>query len=574
MTKRSIEQIPAYLQPFIAKQNASLYTPIDHAGWRFILKIGHGFFKAHAHGKYLNGLRETGISTEKIPLISEMDECLQKFGWRAVPVSGFIPPSVFLEFLSLGVLPIACEMRRLEHLAYTPAPDIVHEAAGHAPIIADPEYADYLFAYGDVSRKAIFSSKDLALYEAIRELSEIKEDPKSSPDQILASQEKLEKVIASSNYVSEATCLARMSWWSIEYGLVGDSSDPKIYGAGLLSSAGESYNCFSPQIKKVPFTMDCTQTSYDITKPQPQLYITPDFQHLTQVLNDFSQTMAYKKGGIDGLAKAKMAGTVITVELDSEIQMSGVLTDYKTSHTGEIYFLKFEGPTQLAHKDQEIEGQGATYHKQGFSTPIGLIVNLKKSPSQLSQTELEKMGFKENAQGTLHFESGIELTGILKKKYQKEGKNLIFTFENCTIQNGSEILYKPEWGSFDLACGSKIPSVFGGAADREKYLHATGGYQQNPREPKTNLTSHNRVLGELYQKVRQMRETKSNLSELESIYEQLNKNYPQDWLLRYEILELNPDFKHATQIKVQLAQISKTSTAVAQLISRGLELLY
>src|SRR5688572_12007684 len=90
-------EVPEYLRPYVVAQDPSLYTAIDHASWRFILKISQAFFAKHAHEKYLSGLRETGISTERIPLISEMDEALKKFGWRAVAVSGFIPPAVFME---------------------------------------------------------------------------------------------------------------------------------------------------------------------------------------------------------------------------------------------------------------------------------------------------------------------------------------------------------------------------------------------------------------------------------------------------------------------------------------------
>src|SRR5207237_10534435 len=120
--------------------------------------------------KHRHGFRETGISTERIPLIEEMDRNLRKFNWRAVAVSGFIPPAVFMEFLSLGILPIACDMRTLEHLAYTPAPDIVHEAAGHAPILIEPEFSEYLKSYARVAKKAIVNSTDLEVYEAIRVL--------------------------------------------------------------------------------------------------------------------------------------------------------------------------------------------------------------------------------------------------------------------------------------------------------------------------------------------------------------------------------------------------------------------
>src|SRR4051794_2079083 len=89
---RKVEAIPAYLSPYIAKQDPTLYTAIDHASWRFVMKLSQAFLGKHAHQKYLDGLRETGISTERIPLISEMDEALGRFGWQAVAVIGFIPP--------------------------------------------------------------------------------------------------------------------------------------------------------------------------------------------------------------------------------------------------------------------------------------------------------------------------------------------------------------------------------------------------------------------------------------------------------------------------------------------------
>src|SRR3989344_4668408 len=98
---RLTDTIPEYLRPYIAQQDPALYTAMDHAGWRFILKISRTFFAEHAHKMYLDGLERTGISLERIPLIEEMDAKLRQFKWRAVPVCGFIPSSVFMEFLSL-----------------------------------------------------------------------------------------------------------------------------------------------------------------------------------------------------------------------------------------------------------------------------------------------------------------------------------------------------------------------------------------------------------------------------------------------------------------------------------------
>jgi len=577
LSHTALKEIPEHLRPHTAEQDANLYTPIDHASWRFIMRIARAFFAKHAHQKYLDGLDGTGISTERIPLISEMDEKLRRFGWRAVGVNGFIPPAVFLEFQSLGILPIACEMRTLDHLAYTPAPDIVHEAAGHAPIIADEEFRAYLRAYGEVSRRAIFSSGDIAVYEAIRDLSDLKEDPASSPAMIDAAQRRLTEAVAANTYVSEATQLARMGWWSTEYGLIGDSLSPKIYGAGLLSSVGESYACLREEVRKIPFTLDCLNTSYDITKPQPQLFVAPNFPTLTRVLEDFASTMAFRRGGMDGLAKAKMGATVTTVELDSGLQIGGVLADFHADSTGRIHFVKWRGPVQLAHSDQEIQGQGPEYHREGFSSPIGTVGG--KSTAALDERELERLGFKTGEMGLLRFDgSGIELKGVYTGKVQREGRTVILSFRDCTISRGNETLYRPEWGPFDMACGQSVASVFGGAGDRGMWSRAVGGDKPKPVKSKSNLTEENRALNNLYARVRKMRESGAkNIDELAAVHDELEKNHREDWLLRLEVLELvrvqghEPGWENP--LRERLAEISATRKDRAEMIARGLEIL-
>ncbi|MEW6058156.1 MAG: aromatic amino acid hydroxylase [Bdellovibrionota bacterium] len=595
------EKVPEYLHDFIATQDGSLYTAIDHASWRYILKVSRSFFAKHAHQKYLDGLQETGINPERIPLVSEMDERLQDFGWRAVPVVGFIPTEVFMEFLSLGVLPIACDMRKLEHLAYTPAPDIVHEAAGHAPIIADPEYADYLFQYGEIARKVIFSKQDMDVYEAVRELSDTKEDPKSTQAQIDEAQAKLDRANAAVDFVSEAAQLARMGWWTIEYGLVGSLEKPKIYGAGLLSSLSESYHCLSPQVKKIPFSVDCVKTSYDITKPQPQLFVTPDFQTLGQALELLAATMAYRRGGLEGLERARKAQTTTTAVLDSGLQMSGRLDEILTDGEGDPCYLRYAGPCQLALAEQELVGHGAEYHAQGYGAPVGRLKGFQgRSAAELSRDEISKL------KGRFEFESGVLVEGTVTDILERAGKNLVVTLNSCKVTYKGRVLFDPAWGTFDMSCGSKVISVFGGAADRGKYLKAVGGHRQKPALQKTNLTEENRELNVLYQRVREIREkdgsgasavgkmssvdaagavaksssagtgavgrscglSAAGLDELRRIHDELEKKYPQDWLLRLELLEFKVEF--ADQIKARLAAISKRDQDTAEMIARGL----
>src|SRR3954454_16538684 len=183
-TNAAVRSLPKHLLQFSVDQRYDEYTPVDHAVWRFIMRQNIFFLREYAHKVYFQGLLETGISFERIPRIEEMNEILGKIGWGAVAVDGFIPPAAFMEFQAYKVLVIACDMRQIHHIEYTPAPDIVHEAAGHAPIIVDREYSDYLQRFGEIGAKAMSSKKDFELYEAIRHLSILKEQPNPDPGEL------------------------------------------------------------------------------------------------------------------------------------------------------------------------------------------------------------------------------------------------------------------------------------------------------------------------------------------------------------------------------------------------------
>lgn len=557
-----LNTLPDELKQHIVEQDYSLYTPIDHACWRFIMRVNLAFFKDHAHALYLEGLKKTGIPVDRIPRIEEMDACLKKFGWRAVAVSGFIPPAVFLDLQAKGILTIACDMRSIEHIAYTPAPDIVHEAAGHAPIIADPEYAEYLRAYGEVSERTIFSKEDLDVYEAIRHLSIVKEDPKSVAADIEQAQKQLDQALSSVYYTSEATQLSRMAWWTTEYGLVGPLDKPLIYGAGLLSSAGESFHCLQPDVKKIPLTLDCVLMGYDITKPQPHLYVAADFQELQKVLEDFAATTASRKGGLYGLAKAKAARTVASAEMNTRAQVGGVIENiYHNSEHG-VYFVTFTGPCQLAYQGQEIEGFGAKELTTGLATVIGTIV---------SKTDTEWV-----------LSSGIRIQGQLEKTISKNEKDLFLIFSAGSMIDKSNT----EACKLVLVCAESVTSVYGGAPDRAQYFAAVGEVMPKQKH-KTNLTEANKKLCQWYARIREIRdqytsEAPANMSllakELEKISQLVHQEYPNDWLLTMEILEfsITAGLKElATQHRQYLEKVltqKKQAPEVLSLIQRGLNI--
>ena len=197
------KKLPKHLHKFIVKQPYNEYTAQNQAVWRYVMRMNIDFLGKVAHKSYLKGLEKTGISLETIPYMEGMNRILKEIGWAAVSVDGFIPPNAFMEFQAYNVLVIASDMRTINHIQYTPAPDIIHEAAGHAPIIANPEYAEYLRRFGEIGSKAISSSKDYEMYEAIRLLSILKEDPSSSEKEIIDAQNAVEALQDNMGEMSE-----------------------------------------------------------------------------------------------------------------------------------------------------------------------------------------------------------------------------------------------------------------------------------------------------------------------------------------------------------------------------------
>ena len=243
------KKLPKHLHKFIVKQPYDEYTSQNQAVWRYVMRLSVDYLKTVAHNSYLEGIEKTGISIDDIPRMEGMNRILKDIGWAAVSVDGFIPPNAFMEFQAHNVLVIASEIRTIKHVSYTPAPDIIHEAAGHAPIIADPEYSEYLRRFGHIGSKAISSPKDDEMYEAIRLLSILKENPNSSKESIKKATANVDKIQKNMGELSEMAKIRNLHWWTVEYGLIGELENPRIYGAGLLSSIGESKKCLKSSVK-------------------------------------------------------------------------------------------------------------------------------------------------------------------------------------------------------------------------------------------------------------------------------------------------------------------------------------
>ncbi|KLT67535.1 aromatic amino acid hydroxylase [Pedobacter sp. BMA] len=544
-----VAKLPNHLKQFIVNQNYGKYTPIDQAVWRYVMRQNYSYLKNVAYYPYIKGLQRAGLSIEHIPDLQTMNDNLGKIGWGAVTVDGFIPPAAFMEYQAYKVLVIAADIRQINHIEYTPAPDIIHESAGHAPIIADADYNNYLSYFGSIGAKAMFSAKDFELYEAIRKLSILKEANDADEMEIAKAEKNLRYISENMGEPSEMALLGRLHWWTVEYGLIGTLEDPKIYGAGLLSSIGESATCMQNDVEKLWYSINTINHQYDITKPQPRLFVTPTFQNLIDVLEQFADTMAFRRGGSESVLKAIACKNVATAVYSSGLQVSGIFTDIGIDTNDELTFIKTTGPSALAFENIQLNNHGKNYHTDGFSSPVG---QLKGSAKLLENyTDAEIAALKTGDKTGLTFESGIKVTGKVTNLLRKNGKLLLITFEECTVtESNNNILFRAEWGTYDMAVGSKIISVFNGAADKDAYEEITPVSTEKTHQLQYDEKTKN--LHNLYKRVREIRENNESLDELNDIFDKLKQQHRQDWLCALEILELIAQKPRYTRLEKEL----------------------
>jgi phenylalanine-4-hydroxylase len=508
--RRALEQLPPHLRRYGVEQEYASYTPRDHAVWRHVVRRLVRHLAERAHPSYLAGLAATGIGTERVPSMDEMNSRLAVLGWSAVCVRGFIPPAVFTELQSLRVLAIAADVRSHEHVEYTPAPDIVHESAGHAPILADPDYAAYLQKAGQVGFRAIASAEDGELYEAIRRLSVVKEDPLAAPGEVAAAERRLAEASAARREPSESAKASRLYWWTAEYGLVGDSAAPRIYGAGLLSSIGESAQCLSPAVERVPLTLACVEQDYDITRMQPRLFVARDFAQLLELAERFALTLSWRTGGDRGLAAARAARTVNHLALEGGLEVSGVVDEVfpaprPTGPGLSAGAAVVGGPCQISRGGRRSRALGAA----------GLVA-------------FGRCGCRGRASRGWR---GLRLDGrVLRGREVVELRGRV----------GSRELPLPP-RALVLSSGA-LPSVAGGPADPASWdghlgrPAAEGEGEARARARKAEALPDS--LARLYEEVRAMRQRGAVDAERLAAIEEQARAHPEDWLLRQEIQEL------------------------------------
>jgi phenylalanine-4-hydroxylase len=223
------------------------YTAEEQGIWRHVATRLEDLHQKYASPFYLKAKKDLGISTDRIPQLSEMNRRLKELtGFRLAPIEGLVETRAFLSWLSYRVMLSTQYIRHHSRPDYTPEPDIIHESIGHIPMFTNPNFADYSQFVGHGAR--------------------------------IANDRQLEE-------------LGRLYWFTVEFGLVEYEGDIKAYGAGLLSSYGELEHAFSDKVERRPFDLEqVINTDYDYSDMQPILYVIPSYSHLKEVTRKYIES--------------------------------------------------------------------------------------------------------------------------------------------------------------------------------------------------------------------------------------------------------------------------------------------
>lgn len=217
-------------------QLIDLYSDEDHAVWRLLAERQSTLAEKHACAEFVEGLRTLGIG-DSVPDFDAVNTKLKKLtGWQVVGVPGLIPDAVFYDHLAHRRFPVTVWIRERTEIDYLVEPDLFHDFFGHVPLLSNPVFADYMQLYG---QRGVEAGPKIDL-------------------------------------------LARLYWYTVEFGLIRTRDGLKIYGAGILSSAREIEHAINSKVvERLPFeAMTVMRRPYEIDRLQNTYFVLDDFRQL------------------------------------------------------------------------------------------------------------------------------------------------------------------------------------------------------------------------------------------------------------------------------------------------------
>lgn len=245
-TRRDYPDIAA---DFTIPQRWENYSATDHGIWRTLFEHQAQILPGRACPEFLDGLAKLDLSSDRIPDFERLSDSLEALtGWRVVAVPSLVPDDVFFDHLAARRFPAGRFIRKPEQLDYIEEPDVFHDVFGHVPMLAHPMFADYMQAYGQGGQRAL-------------------------------------------NEFGALKNLARLYWYTVEFGLIASPEGLRIYGSGIVSSRAESiYAVESPSPNRIGFDLErVMRTEYRIDDFQESYFVIDSFEGLlAETYKDFA----------------------------------------------------------------------------------------------------------------------------------------------------------------------------------------------------------------------------------------------------------------------------------------------
>jgi phenylalanine-4-hydroxylase len=231
-------------------QRWDAYSAEQHAVWALLYERRMAALQETGSGVFLRGAEAIGLHPDRVPDLDDVNARLAaRTGWSALAVAGFIPAGQFFACLAARRFPTTVTVRPRAQLDYLPEPDIFHDVFGHVPLHADPVFADFLQRFG-------------ALAAAAR------------------TEEETER-------------MARLFWYTVEFGLVREGGRVKVYGSGLISSHGDAANALGPSCDRRPFSLDAVFAQpFAIDRFQDVLFVVDSFDQLFEAVDEAHSRLA------------------------------------------------------------------------------------------------------------------------------------------------------------------------------------------------------------------------------------------------------------------------------------------
>ena len=259
---------------YFIEQPYEQYSAANHATWRTLYTHMEPLWQKYANQHFLDGLRILHLTKARVAKLDDVNQRLAPLtGFQATAVAGYLPAFVFFDCLRNRKFPTTVTIRNRDRLNYLPEPDIFHDVAGHVPLHTNREFAETLVRFGECAHTAAILAAGIA--------------------------DERERLATLSSIIR---AMARFFWFTIEFGLIREGPNLRVFGSGLMSSAGEIEHAIeSPDVQRSPLQLEWViHQGFEIDHYQPLLFVVDSFEQLWELVDRLEKWM--KEGKLSHVA--------------------------------------------------------------------------------------------------------------------------------------------------------------------------------------------------------------------------------------------------------------------------------